>query len=146
MPLQINFGCEFLSAKSANSSTWINPQRGDAMKAELAKLGKLTPEQTEVESDKIAERLGFKTVQATLADVVAHVEHVIQIAGIDHVGIGSDFDGVGCVPAGLSDVSMFPNLTRALLEKGHSAEEIRKIYGGNMLRVFRAVEDRGRGR
>ncbi len=78
--------------------------------------------------------------RATLADVVAHIDHVKQIAGVAAVGIGSDFDGIGCAPEGLDDVSKFPNLTRALLEKGYSADDIRKIYGGNLLRVMRAVE------
>ena len=55
----------------------------------------------------------------------------------------SDFDGIDCVPVGLEDVSKFPNLTRALLEKGYSAGDIRKIYGGNFLRVMRAVEKNG---
>ncbi len=81
---------------------------------------------------------------ATLADVVAHIDHIVKIAGIDAVGIGSDFDGVSCAPVGLEDVSKFPNLTRALLEKGYSAEDIRKIYGGNTLRVMRAVEAESR--
>ncbi|MCU1260803.1 MAG: Membrane dipeptidase, partial [Bryobacterales bacterium] len=65
---------------------------------------------------------------------------VRRIAGIGAVGIGSDFDGVNCTPAGLDDVSKFPNLTRALLEKGYSAEDILKIYGGNTRRVMRAVQ------
>jgi membrane dipeptidase len=69
---------------------------------------------------------------------------VVKIAGIGAVGIGSDFDGVDCVPTGLEDVSKFPNLTRALLEKGYQAEDIRKIYGGNILRVMRAVEAQAR--
>ena len=81
---------------------------------------------------------------ATLEDVVAHIDHVVKIAGIDAAGIGSDFDGVSCTPTGLEDVSKFPNLTRALLEKGYSAEDIRKIYGGNTLRVMRAVEAEAR--
>ncbi len=79
-------------------------------------------------------------VRATLADVVAHIDHAVKIAGVDGVGIGSDFDGVMCTPEGLDDVSKFPNLTRALLEKGYSAADIRKIYGGNTLRLMRAVE------
>ncbi len=78
--------------------------------------------------------------RATIYDVVAHIDRVVKIAGIDAVGIGSDYDGVPCVPAGLEDVSKFPKLTRALLEKGYSEEAIRKIYGGSMLRVMRAVE------
>ena len=78
--------------------------------------------------------------KATLADVVNHIDHVRKIAGIDAIGIGSDFDGVNCTPVGLEDVSKYPNLTRALLEKGYSAEDVRKIYGGNTLRLMRAVE------
>jgi membrane dipeptidase len=78
--------------------------------------------------------------RATIADVVNHIDHIRKIAGIDAIGIGSDFDGVECVPEGLDDVSKYPNLTRALLEKGYTAEDIRKIYSGNFLRVMRAVE------
>jgi len=78
----------------------------------------------------------------TIADAVAHIDHVRKITGgVDAIGIGSDFDGVPCVPEGLEDVSKYPNLTRALLEKGYSAEDIRKIYGGNLLRVMRQVEE-----
>ncbi|MDE3198235.1 MAG: membrane dipeptidase, partial [Acidobacteriota bacterium] len=86
---------------------------------------------------------GFLTTarpKATLADAVAHIDHVVKIAGVDAVGIGSDFDGVTCTPTGLEDVSKFPNLTRALLEKGYTPADIRKIYGGNTLRLMRAVE------
>jgi membrane dipeptidase len=71
---------------------------------------------------------------------VAHIDHAVKIAGVDSVGIGSDFDGVTCTPEGLEDVSRFPHLTRALLEKGYSAADIRKIYGENTLRLMRAVE------
>ena len=64
----------------------------------------------------------------------------MQIAGIDAVGIVSDFDGVGCVPTDLDSVDKWPNLTRALLEQGYTAEEVRKIYGENTLRLMAAVE------
>jgi membrane dipeptidase len=77
---------------------------------------------------------------ASLSDVVAHIDHVKRIAGAGAIGIGSDFDGIPRAPAGLDDVSKFPNLTRALLEKGYPAEEIRQIYGGNTLRLMREVE------
>jgi membrane dipeptidase len=79
-------------------------------------------------------------VRATLDDVVAHIDHVRQIAGIDAIGLGTDFDGITCAPLGLDDVSMFPNLTRALLQKGYSAADLKKIYGGNTLRLMRQVE------
>jgi membrane dipeptidase len=79
-------------------------------------------------------------MRSTLADVVAHIDHAVKVGGIDAVGIGSDFDGIECAPEGLEDVSKFPNLTRALLEKGYSERDIRKIYGENLLRAMRAVE------
>src|SRR5579875_50640 len=91
-------------------------------------------------SQKSADAPKGTEVRATLADVVAHIDHVKQIAGIDTVGIGTDFDGITCTPEGLDDVSKFPNLTRALLEKGYSPADIKKIYGGNILRVMRQVE------
>ncbi len=81
-----------------------------------------------------------KPPHATIGDVVAQIDHIRRISGIDAIGIGSDFDGIECAPVGLEDVSKFPNLTRALLEKGYSAADIRKIYGVNLLRVMRAVE------
>jgi len=77
---------------------------------------------------------------ASLDDVVAHIDHVVKLAGIGAVGIGSDYDGIDQAPVGLEDVSKFPSLTRALLEKGYSAEDIARIYGGNLLRLMRAVE------
>ena len=79
-----------------------------------------------------------------MSDVVAHINHAVEVGGIDHVGIGTDFDGVGCVPSDLASYAMFPALTKALLEAGYSAEDIKKIYGGNLLRVMRAVERRAR--
>jgi len=81
-----------------------------------------------------------KSPPVNLADVVAHIDHAVKLVGVEAVGIGSDFDGIEQVPVGLEDVSKFPNLTRALLEKGYSASDIRKIYGGNTLRLMRAVE------
>jgi membrane dipeptidase len=93
---------------------------------------------------------GFLTLRksppANLADVVAHIDHVVKLAGIDAVGIGSDFDGIEQVPAGLEDVSQFPSLTRALREKGYSAADMRKIYSGNMLRFMRMVEAAAKAR
>jgi len=91
-------------------------------------------------SQKSADAPESAPVRATLADVVAHIDHARQIGGIDVVAIGSDFDGITCAPEGLDDVSKFPNLTRALLEKGYSSSDIKKIYGGNTLRVMRQVE------
>jgi membrane dipeptidase len=70
---------------------------------------------------------------------VAHIDHVVKIAGIDHVAIGSDYDGISAPPQGLEDVSKMPALTAALLKHGYSEKDILKILGGNTLRVIRAV-------
>lgn len=74
--------------------------------------------------------------------LIEHIEHVITVAGIDHVGLGSDFDGVTALPEGVDDCSQLPNLTRRLLERGHSAGDVRKILGENFLRVMEQSIDR----
>lgn len=79
----------------------------------------------------------------TLSDVVDHIEHIIKVAGSDHVGIGSDFDGVPRLPVGLEDVSTYPRITRELLNRGHDRKTIHKILGGNIMRVLREAEEVG---
>jgi membrane dipeptidase len=77
----------------------------------------------------------------TIHDVVDHIEHIIRIAGVDHVGLGSDFDGVTQLPKQLEDVSCYPYITQELLNRGHSADDIHKVMGGNVLRVMRRAEE-----
>jgi len=72
--------------------------------------------------------------------VVKHINHVVELAGVDAVGLGSDFDGITCAPEGLDSVDQWPHLTRALLEEGYTAAEIRNMYGENTLRLMTAVE------
>ena len=72
--------------------------------------------------------------------VVEHIDHVAKIAGVDHVGLGSDYDGIEVVPKGLEDVSTYPLLTELLLRKGYSESDIHKIMSGNMMRVLKACE------
>ncbi len=76
----------------------------------------------------------------TVKTIVDHIEHVIKVAGIDHVGLGSDFDGVTRLPAQMEDVSCYPYITQELLNRGYGKEDIRKILGGNLMRVFRDAE------
>lgn len=78
---------------------------------------------------------------ATLDEVVAHVEHAREVAGIDHIGIGGDYDGVSALPVGLEDVSTYPTLFGALLDRGWSEDDCAKLAGRNVLRVIRAAED-----
>jgi membrane dipeptidase len=79
-------------------------------------------------------------VETSVSDVADHIEHVIELAGIDHVGIGSDFDGISSGPTGLEDVSTYPTLIEELLRRGLSEDDIRKICGENLLRVWSEVE------
>lgn len=74
--------------------------------------------------------------------LIDHIHHVARIAGVDHVGLGSDFDGVDSLPAGLRDVRDLPRITEALLRRGYREEDIRKILGGNFLRVLKQVTGR----
>tara|TARA_Y100000758_G_C16063980_1_gene425579 strand:- start:2505 stop:2936 length:432 start_codon:yes stop_codon:yes gene_type:complete len=77
---------------------------------------------------------------AKVTDVADHIDHIRSVIGIEHIGIGSDFDGVPSVPKGLEDVSQYPMLTAELLHRNYADEDIIKILGGNILRVMRQVE------
>jgi membrane dipeptidase len=133
--IQINFGCEFLSQRSADEGM----KRWKAMDL-LQEKYKNDPEKLKEEQEKLMEDYRKNVPPATLDDVVAQIDHVKKLVGIDYAGLGSDFDGVTCTPVGLEDASKLPNLTQALVDKGYKAEEIRKVLGGNTLRLMRAVE------
>jgi len=135
--VQVNFYCGFISQKFRDNDAADTKALDARMARETAGRNQSEPDR-QILSEKLRKEMGLS--RATLADVVDHIDHIRKIAGIDAIGIGGDFDGVSCTPVGLDDVSKYPNLTRALLEKGYSADDIRKIYGGNFLRVMRAVE------
>ena len=69
-----------------------------------------------------------------------HIDHIAKVAGVEYVGIGSDFDGVSVLPTQLEDVSCYPYITQGLFDRGYTEEQIRGILGGNMMRVFRGAE------
>ena len=76
----------------------------------------------------------------TVHDIVDHIDHIVKVAGIDHVGLGSDFDGVTKLPKQMGDVSCYPFITQVLLDRGYTKDQILKILGGNLMRVFAAAE------
>jgi membrane dipeptidase len=130
--IQINFGSSFLDdeIRQAEFALWQYLQE--------SKINLGTPEGRE-KALKFREERGIGYADVT--DVVAHIDHVVQLVGVDHVGFGSDFDGVGpTTPTGLKDVSYYPNLIHELLKKGYSEEDIEKICSGNLLRVWSEVE------
>ena len=79
----------------------------------------------------------YKLPRGTIADVADHIDHIVKVAGIDHAGIGSDFDGITSWPVGLEDVSCYPRLTEELLRRGHTEADVHKILGRNVLRALR---------
>jgi len=87
-----------------------------------------------------AEHLAHTLPFTPLSTLIDHIDHVAQVAGIDHVGLGSDFDGFPLLPAGLASAADLPKITAALHERGYTVEQLRKILGGNLLRVFADVQ------
>jgi len=87
------------------------------------------------------EQAGRPTPRATIDDVIRHIEHVRDLAGIDHIGIGADFDGITAVPVGLEDVSTFPALFVELARRGWSEDDLRKLAGENVMRAWREAEE-----
>ena len=115
--------------------------------AEAARLGSLNPgDPAAVTAGLTAWTTAHPIPHATIADVVAHIQHVRDVAGIDHVGLGGDFDGVGALPDGITGVDAYPRILAALMVNGWSEADIRKLAGDNMLRVMRAVEAVAAGR
>jgi len=134
--IQINFGSTFLTAAANRHGS----QRRAALAAHAAE-NELEPDSAE--QREFAERwdAGHPFPYATVRDVADHIDRVRRLAGIDHVGFGSDFDGVGdTLPIGLKDVSTYPNLIAELLRRGYSESDIEKVCGGNVLRVLAEAE------
>ena len=112
-----------------------------AQEAESARLEKLSPkDEAAVKAGLSAWMADHPRPKVTVAQVADHVDHVRKLAGIDHVGYGSDFDGITSTPTGLEDVSTFPALTAELLRRGYTELEVKKVLGLNLLRVMRAAE------
>ena len=135
--IQINFASYFVDDEIRKARELRNEQRDGFL--EQAGLEWRSPERREALVSFYEEH----PLPATSAERVAdHIDHVIALVGVDHVGFGSDFDGVaGALPTDLADVSQYPNLIRVLLARGYTDEEIGTIASGNVLRVWQAVED-----
>ena len=123
---------------------FVNPKDADALRAAI-EIETTAPVMTgrtldDYAAQDVRKLFGTRVkVAATVEDVADHIDHAVKIAGIDHVGIGSDFDGVSGPPNGLDDVSKMPALIEVLLERGYADRDLKKILGGNTLRVIREV-------
>ncbi len=120
-----------------------NPEREKALAALEEKYGSYRDIKDEEIRNKLRQEYRkiyekYPAAEATVYDVIDHVDHVVELVGVDHAGFGTDFDGGGGVE-GCSDASEMPNLTRELVNRGYTEEDIYKIWGGNLLRVFQNV-------
>ena len=133
--LQVNFGSGFVSAAARGAS--------NALSAALeVRFADQAPTADARRSFLNAYRAESPYPYANVKVVLDHIDRAVELAGVDHVGIGSDYDGVGdTLPAGLKDVSDYPNLVAGLLERGYSEPDIAKILGANLMRVWRTVEE-----
>ncbi|MGA3046546.1 MAG: dipeptidase [Terracidiphilus sp.] len=139
--VDVNFYSGFVSQQYRDALKAIEPEANKAvadLKAKYKAEGKETPQS---EIDKLQRSYADRIPRPPLSMLIDHIDHMAKVAGIDHVGIGSDFDGVsGQLPEGLDSPADLPKITAALMARGYSAEDCRKILGGNLLRVFREVE------
>ncbi len=137
--VQINFDCGYLNPEAA-AATAEQAAKMAPVTAELRAKYANDPEELRKALLEARRENADPRIRATLADVVKHIDRVVDLAGIDAVGLGSDFDGVSCVPEELNGVDKWPNLTRALLEEGYSRDDVLKIYGENTLRLMTQVQ------
>lgn len=133
--IMINFGSGFVSPEARQWRDQLTMARNRLIQEE----GDTSPKLATFEQDYTAQH---PYPFSTLAKVLDHIDYVVNLVGIDYVGLGSDFDGVGnTLPEGLKDVSMYPHLVQGLLDRGYAEDGIKKILGGNLLRVWKSVED-----
>ena len=137
---QVNFFCGFISQKWLDRDKELKTAKDpDYERVQSFFMRERTPEtmQQMYEAEAVLEK---KLPRPPLSDLIDHIDHMVKIAGVDHVGIGSDFDGIGCSPQGIDSAADLPKITEALYQRGYKAADLQKILGGNLMRVFAEVE------
>jgi membrane dipeptidase len=136
--IQVNFYSGFVDTKTVTPQSQERDARLKAQQDALEQKYKDDPERLAEEGDKLEQANPLPPLP--LSKLIDHFEHIIKVAGIDHVGIGADFDGANDMPEGAKDVSMLPNITYELLKRGYTERDIRKVLGENLLRVMAEAE------
>ncbi len=136
--VQVNFYSAFISQKYRDAQKPEVDKAVQALKDKYKAEGKEAPAD---EIEKLQRQYADRIPRPPLSDLIDHIDHIAKVAGVDHVGLGSDFDGVtGQLPEGIDSPADIPKITAALMQRGYSPEDCRKILGGNLLRVFHEVE------
>ncbi|MDQ1638117.1 MAG: rane dipeptidase [Pyrinomonadaceae bacterium] len=136
--IQVNFYSYFLDAATVGPQGEARDKRLKVQQDLLNEKYKNDPERLAEEGDKLEAANPLPPLP--ISKLIDHIDYVVKVAGIDHVGLGADFDGAMDFPEGAQDVSMLPNITYELLQRGYSEKDIRKILGENFLRVFAEAE------
>jgi membrane dipeptidase len=137
---QVNFYCGFVSQKWADGMKKLAAEKDpDYEKLQSLFMAERTPQMQQqlYEAEAVVEK---KVPRPPLSDLIDHIDHMVKIAGVDHVGLGSDFDGIDCSPQGIDSAADLPKITQALVQRGYKAADMQKILGGNVMRVFAEVE------
>ncbi len=139
--IDVNFYSAFVDEDYRKANEAQAKDREAARKAYTDKIRAEGKTPNYLDLDRIDREWAAKIPRPPLSSVIDHIDHIAKIAGVDHVGLGSDFDGVsGATPQGIDSAADLPKITEALLDRGYSATDIRKILGGNVLRVFADAE------
>jgi membrane dipeptidase len=136
--VMINFYSLFIDQKTVAPQSDERDRRLKAQQDAINEKYKDDPERRAEESDKLEAANPLPPLP--ISKLIDHIDHIVKVAGVDHVGIGADFDGANDFPEGARDVSMLPNITYELLKRGYSEQDVRKILGENFLRVFAKAE------
>jgi membrane dipeptidase len=139
--VMVNFYSSFLSNEYRLAVKAQEPAIKQALadaKAKLQAEGKPIPNDL---GEQIEKTYTAKIPRPPFSVLIDHIDHIAKIAGIDHVGLGSDFDGISSTPEGMDSAADLPKITQALMARGYSAEDMKKILGGNFLRVFAQVQE-----
>lgn len=134
----VNFYTFFVDEKTVGPQSDARDKRLKPQQDAIDAKYKDDPERRAEESDKLEQANPLPPLP--ISKLIDHIDHIVKVAGVDHVGIGADFDGANDMPQGAQDVSMLPNITYELLKRGYSEQDIRKILGGNVLRAFAEAE------
>jgi membrane dipeptidase len=139
--VQVNFYSGFVDQDFRNANEAQSKDQAAAIQKYVDSLKAQGKPVNYIEIDRIEREWTAKIPRPPFKSLIDHIDHIAKVAGVEHVGLGSDFDGVsGATPQGMDSAADLPRITQALLDRGYSADDIRKILGGNLLRVFRQVE------
>jgi membrane dipeptidase len=139
--VMVNFYSGFIDENYRKAEEAQSKEREAAVKAYLEQQKAAGKDVQYVDAERVQEEWLARIPPPPLKSLIDHIDHIAKVAGVDHVGLGSDFDGVsGALPEGIRSAADLPKITQALLDRGYGDSDIRKILGGNLLRVMRDVE------